>query len=123
MSHYAQEESQRRRGTDLVRSDSLAGWEKGLQGTGEVYGDVGFPTGGSDWAGQDIPLIACLLGGIIQQLLESELQRLNEVEECVVWYERERDIAKSRVEKLKQLQALARRGNEPDESTNLETNE
>lgn len=123
MSKYAKEESQRGRGTDIVRPDSLAGREEGVQGFSEIYGDVSFAASGSDWTGQGLPLFARLLGGILQQLLESEEQRLNEVEECVVWYERERDIVKSRVEKLKQLQQLTHQATEPDKSTNLETNE
>jgi hypothetical protein len=79
---------------------------RGMEAVGGSTGAVDVRTSRADWETSNLPL-CLLLGGIVKQLLESEKQRLSEVEECVVWYERERDIVKSRIEELEQLQQQA----------------
>ena len=58
-----------------------------------------------DWG--NISQFADLLGGIIEQLLESERERIEEIEQCIESYSRERLKVLSRIEKLEELQAIA----------------
>lgn len=87
---------------DLHDPDSDRGMEIDLSSTGNL--NVGI--GRTDWQGSNsyIPIV---LGGIVEQLLESEIQRLAENQECIEWYEREKNKTQARIEKLKQLRDMA----------------
>ncbi len=100
-------ETQASRGSQEVRRisydpDSDRGMEIDLCSTGNL--NVGI--GRADWQGSDsyIPIV---LGGIVEQLLENEIQRLAENQECIEWYEREKNKTQARIEKLKQLRDMA----------------
>ncbi len=108
-------------GSQLLHDSYSTG---GMESIGGTVRGIGLGTGRTDWEGDDstIPL---LLGGIIEQLLENEKQRLSEVRECVEWYEREDGIVRSRIQKLEQLREVAQKSVKPslDKSTNLELTE
>ena len=89
-------------GQPVHDSDSRGGTEA----IGGGFWDLNVGTGGEDRTWDD-PSLRGLLGGILAQLLKAEENRLSETEECIVWYQREREKAESRIQELKQLQKLA----------------
>ncbi len=97
---------------------------RGMESLSSTVRGIGLGTGRTDWEGDD-SAIPFLLGGIIEQLLENEKQRLSEVRECVEWYEREDNVVRARIQKLEQLREVARKSvKQPlDKSTNLELTE
>lgn len=103
----------------LHDTDSIGG----MEGIGGTVRGLSLGTRGVNWEG-DGTTVALLLGGIIEQLLENEKQRLTEVRECVEWYEREDNLIQARIQKLEKLQEVAQQAIKPlDTSTNLELTE
>jgi hypothetical protein len=107
MKKDAKKETQRKRGSGEFHPERQSAGQGGVQEVSERDRDQCLSTGGQTGIGRNIPQIACLLGGIIEQLLESEEERLNEVKECIDWYNREEEKVSRRIKKLKQLQNLA----------------
>ena len=77
-------------------------------------GNVNVGTCRTDWPWKDSSL-GILLGGILEQLLESHRQRLNETRECVEWYLREEKKTLDQIQKLEQLQEMASSWNAQDD--------
>ncbi len=108
MEENAQKKTQRERGFGELHLERQSSRQGGIQEVSEGDWYKCLSIGGQAGVRRDLSQFADLLGGIIDQLLESEEARLKEAEECVDWYKREKEKVSRRVENLKQLQILAK---------------
>lgn len=83
-------------------------------------GDFSSRISGTPGAGANPNFLALLTGGIISQLIADAEDRLGQSQECIEWYEREKQENVKRLENLRKLQRLAEQqqqanGNQVDE--------
>lgn len=107
MENNAKKETQREWGTEELYPERQRPGQGGIQEASQGDWNQCIGASGQVGFGRNFPQIACLLGGVISQLLESEEQRLKETEECISWYQREHEKVRQRVNNLKQLKQLA----------------
>lgn len=77
--------------------------EGGLGGASSESGDIGFGAAGAvgTQAVLFIQVTAAVVGKILSRLVDRAEQRLNEAEECLVWYERQKQQASEELADLR----------------------
>jgi chromosome segregation ATPase len=105
----AQVKTQRTRGTKdrASRIPSDSDGEAGLTGSSQQHGNINRRDGGATGKGAD--LFIAITGGILSQLIEQMQDQLGSVEyqvnnaqECIEWYEREKEAYEKRAASLRQ---------------------
>lgn len=83
------------------------GWKKGIRISGGTDGSFSDRNTGTPGTGPHTDFFSLLTGGIISQLITDAEDRLGQSQECIEWYEREKEENIKRLENLKKLQRLA----------------
>lgn len=104
---YAEESSQRTGGAEgcTAQPAGHSYGQEGHTGAGRLDGNFCLGSGGQDWLGRLAD--SSVVGGIVGQLIKDTRDRLAEVDECVAWYQRERERVVTRLEELEKLAEAA----------------
>lgn len=77
--------------------------EAGSRGDGTYTGREFERTVGTPGTWGEQPISNSLAGKIVDQLISDAEERLRQSEECIIWYEQERDTVRSKLESLRQI--------------------